>query len=426
MKEYTACIPRNIDIDKILLEHPPKENLKRDKLLYIIHLLRAIPMHNRANWLNNEWVLINATTLKTVINDYKKYINYLKDDVKLIECDEVAVQGSKSKGYKFRSNNHILIELKLVNLTDKTLMKGLERNFNKDHYGSAYVKKNLPYLHKWFNDKLKLDIPKSTLLDYRSFNASKSINNGTYRLSIDKFGKRIHTPLTRLKKELRQFLTYDNQRLIEVDIKCSQPYLSLKLILDSLSKKEPTIIKSFNEATSNKDKLDIIKNLDGYNGLYKYMSDILIDDLYLAIKDNFETKFGYQIGNGERGHYKEAMFNDMYSRNGYRPKTKILFKEIYGYPSKVYHDLKTVDHKELSKRLQRLESSLILRNICKEINRYDKNIPLFTIHDSILTTPEHIDIVKQFTMDELSREIGLMPRVTVDDFKSSQTMLEQP
>jgi len=417
MNSFTACIPRTVHIDDILAEHPPKTKLKRDKLLYVIHLIRTIPMYDRRNWLNHEWVLVNADALKNVISDYKKYLNYLEHVVGLIECDRKYFPSARSMGYRFTHVRYILIESKLETLTDKTLLTALDKAWKNDHHGTDYVKKNLPYLHKWFNDKLRVDIPEDVEVPYPSIRPVKSINGGKCRLSVDKFGKRLHTPLTKLNKELRPYLRYDGQPLIEIDIKCSQPYLSLKFILDKLSKKYPDILDRLEAMKSNIDKILIIDQLEGCNGLGKYMNDVLIDDIYLVLKGAYKEKYSHDVGDGERDDYKEVIFTVMYSRNGYNPLTKVLFKELYPYPNDVLKQIKRIDHKDLSRKLQQLESKLVLRTICKEIYQHDNHIPMFTIHDSILTTPEHVVTVQKITMEVLSRCIGIAPRLHVNDLQ---------
>lgn len=416
MESFTACIPRTVDIEKILKEHPPKENLKRDKLLYIIHLLCTIRTEDRRNMIGGEWILINATALKNVINDYKKYMDYLIDEVGLINCDEKFAPAGRSMGYKFSSINYIAVAYKLVELTDKTLLKALDKAWKQDNYGNDYVKKNLPYLYKWFNNKLKLSLPEGLELPYSSSKASKAINSGNYRLSVDKFGKRLHTPITRLSKDLRKYLNYDGQKLVEIDIQCSQPYLSIKLILDNLSKEHPNLLEQLASLFDNSDKIALIDQLSDYNGLGQFMHDVLLDDFYLVLKHAFESRYDWYVGNGERDAYKEVMFTVMYSQNGYRNPSKKLFTELYPSVDGFYRKIKLDGYKQLAKKLQQLESKLILRTICKEVNRENKNIPLFTIHDSILTTPEYVVLVKEITIKVLTNEIGLAPNIHVKEY----------
>jgi hypothetical protein len=51
-------------------------------------------------------------------------------------------------------------------------------------------------------------------------------HNGTFNAIIDKTAGRLHSVLTQLKSDLRQFITYDGQPLLAIDIVNSQPYLA--------------------------------------------------------------------------------------------------------------------------------------------------------------------------------------------------------
>lgn len=416
MKEFIACIPVNVDIDEILEQHPPKEKLKRDKLLYIFHILNTIPLNNWNNFLYGEWVLVSSTILKSVINDYKKYLDYLTKDVGIIICDEVFAPAGRCKGYKLSTGNHMLISNKFITITDKTLLKGIKRAWDKDHHGTSYVKNNLPYLHKWFNNKLTLEFPEDTDLDYNSYRTAKSIKNQRYRLSVDKFGKRLHTPLTRLNKDNRKYLRYDGKPLVELDISCCQPYMSIKLVLDNLSKKYPDIIEVLNTDTDNQTKIDTLSGIIEEPDVILFLEDVLVNDFYTIIQNGFKAKYEHPIGFDNREDYKSVMFEVMYSKSGYSSKAKALFKERYPTIDKIYNKIKYPDHKKFSKKLQQLESKLMLRTICKEIHQHDKTIPMFTIHDSILTTPEHKITVEKIMLDNLSKTIGFIPRIGFTDY----------
>jgi hypothetical protein len=49
-------------------------------------------------------------------------------------------------------------------------------------------------------------------------------------MSVDPNVHRFHSNLTCMKSIYRNLLTYDGQKLVSIDIKNSQPYLSTKLL----------------------------------------------------------------------------------------------------------------------------------------------------------------------------------------------------
>lgn len=83
------------------------------------------------------------------------------------------------------------------------------------------------------------------------------------------------------------------------------------------------------------------------------------------------------------------------------------------------------DHTALSCLLQSIESEIILHRCCKRIwEEGNHQVPVFTIHDSIATTVEHVEYVKRIMEEELSRAIGVSPILSIEHW--NQTKLEYP
>jgi hypothetical protein len=61
-----------------------------------------------------------------------------------------------------------------------------------------------------------------------------------------------------------------------------------------------------------------------------------------------------------------------------------------------------------------LEAELILENICEKIAAEYPEAPIFTVHDSIVTTPKYLEIVKQIMQQVLTERIGYPPVLTVE------------
>jgi hypothetical protein len=76
--------------------------------------------------------------------------------------------------------------------------------------------------------------------------------------------------------------------------------------------------------------------------------------------------------------------------------------------------IKENDHTALSIALQRIESTLVLEKICGRIAKENPNIPLLTIHDSILTTPEHVEYVVSIIKSVLEENIGIAPKLSIE------------
>jgi hypothetical protein len=83
------------------------------------------------------------------------------------------------------------------------------------------------------------------------------------------------------------------------------------------------------------------------------------------------------------------------------------FSEIY----QLFRLIKSVDYTYLPIMLQRLESLLVLDVICREISRLYPHIPLFTIHDNIITTKGNEGFVKAVMQEQIAEWTGYTPKV---------------
>ena len=263
MKIY---LPENLDLNTLIYNNPPNfKPFKRDKLRYIIHLLSAIPLLKK-DLLFDGFVPLNASTLQRKIQNYKKYLNYLVNELKIVEEDGQYIVGYKSKGY--RLIEEYKTEVVALQLTDFTFRKTLKVHRNEIKESVSHVN----YLTKWFDDKLQIDIVfvqeflkeeyalkknNESLWDYnrkqKKFKlpidqlnhakiSAEKINREEYYLMLDSNVYRFHSNLTNMRSVIRNAVTYDGQKLISIDIKNSQPYLSTILLSRSFwieQKNEP-------------------------------------------------------------------------------------------------------------------------------------------------------------------------------------------
>ena len=62
-----------------------------------------------------------------------------------------------------------------------------------------------------------------------------------------------------------------------------------------------------------------------------------------------------------------------------------------------------------------MESGFVLNTVCRRLMKEMPEVPVFTIHDSVLTTPSHADDVLRIFRQEF-RSVGLSPRFHVTDY----------
>jgi hypothetical protein len=81
----------------------------------------------------------------------------------------------------------------------------------------------------------------------------------------------------------------------------------------------------------------------------------------------------------------------------------------------VIRDLKKDDYASLARRMQRKESAIMIEGVAGRCLREMPNIPIYTIHDSVATTPDHVDKIKQIIREEFQKE-RLKPTINREDF----------
>lgn len=404
-------VPATLEIDLILSNHDIPENVKKDGLLYLIHLVYYMIVLNPDNVING-WTNLNSQLIKGVIgNNYKVYIDFL---IKIgIIKRSYYVVGVKSYGYKIANINYDLIYHKLIDINDNRIIRKIKSQKDSSYLVSENVKKNYKYLSKWFDDKLKINIPED--LSFSQKIQLNYINENKYRMSIDKFGKRLHTNLTNIPRNLRKYLTYDNQSLVEIDIKNSQFFMAIKLLMDYLKKNDSDFFKEIHLKKNNTEKIEYIKNQNEYNDIANYILDVTNGNFYERFVNDYRNEKKLFL---DREDAKKLMLRIMFSKPSYNDDFKKIFKKRYPTVynifnnKKINNDLKINKYKALAQTLQRIESGLLLRTVCK--NNSLLNVPIFTIHDSILTTQNNIDIIKEVLIQESVNKIGFEPTLTIN------------
>lgn len=149
---------------------------------------------------------------------------------------------------------------------EKFIARILEHRLEQDRINKAELDK-IPYITKWFNEKLTMDIDgahnftelhksklkksnkskkKAENIENRvnvryntSLNSARKIINGDFGLTRTGKDNRLHSTVASMKKELRPFLSYDGKPLVGVDVKSSQPYLFTQLLKPEFYEKVP-------------------------------------------------------------------------------------------------------------------------------------------------------------------------------------------
>lgn len=466
-------LPVGFDLDTHLTQYPPEEygfnsslRFTRDKIYYFLALLATIPARNKDLIDEDGWVPITISYIRKNIRDIISYKDYLVS-TGVLECYPQYIPGVKSRQYRW---NELYIQSGF-HICNVICSHEEDAYFIQEENDEKLVE--LPYLYHWYEEKRLSINPivnqySDGILQYKMedkgrWNKNKNTNklkhplmqymaalvnmnkieNHRYEVHIDNTVHRLHSVITNIEKDYRNFLIYDTQELVSIDISNSQPYLAcallkpefwsirneLSLSLYSLPEDIqraittvaiPLKVEEFFQTCSEEDfeqYLDIASSGE----MYETVAEVCQHSLQKSInREEAKVLMFYLFFSSNQGQNDDATINQMkqiFSTELF-PKVAELFKIIK-------HRYKDVDidkqHNRLACLLQSIESEIILHRCCKRIwEESNHQVPVFTIHDSIATTTEHVEWVKGIMQEELTNAIGVSPSLTVEHWNLSK------
>lgn len=449
-------IPANLDLEELLRKEIGSAPVGMvQELAYVCDLLVRVAAYYNFSQEDTGFYPLCSEMMRPVVREYDKLLTILKHGG-AIKSDDYFIVGEKCTGYWF-AKPFGLAGLKTVVVTDKDLL----RKINKAKIAFKIRKKKqqrIPspqYLKKWFNKKLVMDMQsaidsidrslKELAEKHQATESNKDAVNremekyACYKLAIEKFGYpfrfvrdstsgRVHTPLTNMKKSFKKFIRYNGEELVSVDIKNSQPYL-LMVLAESKDlgnrvgkgrirdKKEVSIKSSFLPYTITLTKLqqfnDNQSNIDA-----SYAKDVTEGGLYEKVAIQL-TSEGFHLTRDEvKIEVYKILFGSIQRQHN---KVFKAFAKLYPKTAKFILGIKK-DHKKnvLPILLQTIESYLIIDKVCKELSDERPGMPLFTIHDSVVTTKGNEHYVAKKMQEVFLQNIGHSPSLEISNFTDSQ------
>ncbi|WP_394749324.1 hypothetical protein [Spongiimicrobium salis] len=269
------------------------------------------------------------------------------------------------------------------------------------------------------------------------------ISNGDFYINRDANVKRLHHSIVNIPSVMRNVIKYDGKSLVSIDIKNSQPYLSLLLLNPDFWNKKSSKLKC--EAKNSSKIIDLVnfsiitkylsnnKHHSTYtmlvktvkplinSGFEEYIDSVTSGQFYEILNEHIAAKTGTKISS--RKQLKAVMFLVLFSAYGYRGLNKNdttfkrLFEHKYRQVSRVFNAIKKEGKELLPCLLQSIESYLILEVITKRISKEHPEAPLFTIHDSIATTIDYVEVVKNIMLEELTKAVGYAPQLHIEEWQ---------
>jgi len=427
-------ISSSIDLEGYLKQYPPDFKYKIDHFYYIIEYL-ALGMEKDDVDKNEGFVNVNATKLQSRIHNYKQYLDHLVEH-QFILTDGIYIKGEKSRGYLISGYGiSDSTSIRSIPITDYVVKKNRRKLINKYNESLKRTSEQYNYLTKWFNEHLKIDYEQASkkILELyppykRPIGGKKKgeasrytkiliASQALYKLhkqhfyyQVDENVNRFHSNLTNFKKELRNHITYNGNKLVNVDIKNSQPLFSLILFKPEFyNPKSLHNIYQYSHIFNLTPSLspgifsfmleECLQSIDKHH-VKEYFDMVNSGDFYKCISDKM-----YPRSTFNKKLVKVMVLTVFFSDNRFiaqrEAKDKKAFKTHFPEVYKVFSLIKKKDKRILARILQSIESNIIINKVTKRISMEQPELPIFTIHDSVATIQGYEDYVANVITEEV-------------------------
>jgi hypothetical protein len=266
--------------------------------------------------------------------------------------------------------------------------------------------------------------------------AVEQIRRGELWFIVDDYG-RIHTNLTNLPKPLRQYLSIDGRRLMDVDISESQP-LFMGLVLARVER-EGQADGQEEEGREAGRRQRGGRRTDGHGPL-PLMFDNTMFDTRSYLGGGFDRKrlpadlrryvelcerrglyqaVANRLGR-TRDEAKHGIMVSFFDKPWHRNATAKALEHLFPTVIQAMRRMKQDDYRRLAHFAQRIESAFMFGRVVPRIMELHPDLFVSTIHDSILTTAGDAEFVRQVMLDEFA-QLGLLPQVKVDCTANKKT-----
>ncbi|MBA7533399.1 hypothetical protein ES705_25638 [subsurface metagenome] len=259
------------------------------------------------------------------------------------------------------------------------------------------------------------------------FASAIKLQNHLINYSIDNTSRRFHSNITNMPGSLRQFLRINNEPLINIDIKNSQPYLSVIILTN------PSKVSWLTENTAFAMLLQTLK-VSLNEDVRKYISLVVTGQIYEYLMEEF-FKEGIPLTRSET---KRQVLRILFARNR-KPKDETnrkcrqIFKDRFPTVHKIFSKVrghekgdKFQNFKRFAILLQRIESYLMLDVILKRIYRELPGVIAITIHDSIMTgiLTNKAQAVKKIMAEEFTFFCGATPKIKIEKYNKELRIIK--
>ena len=217
-------------------------------------------------------------------------------------------------------------------------------------------------------------------------------------LTVDPFGFRVHSIITRTASAIRPFLRLDGQELTELDVANSQPLLLAAAL------RQPDICTSY---VGNAHHIGSQRPAPPCTLVDFSMVDPSEVDLFISLCENGDLyDFLQTEGNfPDRKTTKKFLFRDvLFCKPKIRgPMTKVFARSFPGLFNAIVQLKRSHGYKAISKLLQRMESHIMIDCVCQRLVTEHPGLSFLTIHDSALVVAGRGETVRNLIVEEFAR-----------------------
>ncbi len=431
-----------------------KNKLKLDVAVLYLSLFNSLLSFNRDDDEEDKDIIrLDSQILKKYNGRYTEYIDFFTTNNLISLVLEYGADISECRSYKI-SEHYLKDKVTCYSISDLVLLKKFDEKGIENFYNTKmkYCQNTRPHLVKFFDSDLKINPKKANKLiapllseNYNKYRSAKQLllefNYQEWRYSIKPDSdNRLHSNLTRLNKVLRPTISYQGQRLSTVDIKSSQPYF-FSVILKAVLKKDKNLLEQIGAT-----KLLSSENINGLFSLkidrkevISFVETVINEDLYICFLDELSIRYDEEgkpfrevsnftkkkkrkfvdsprrkvYYNTERDVAKTVIMEMFYSSSKTTiPEAKV-FRAIYPSVNSIMSFIKD-ECSEFHKLLTNIEAYCLLDYAAKHFHCKFPEVPLFSIHDSLVTTKNHVDMLKEEMEKLLFRITTLKPQTKVE------------
>lgn len=415
--DVLTYLPDNLDLSAIV---PAKW---RDYAAWVVgglYLRRHTEKYAEAD----DFRRVSSDVLKKVLpkRDYKDILDALVENGVVERCGYQASQpGRRGKCRGFRlTPRYREAQFRRVRLTHAELVRKVARLRRREKSHSAAE----------VHDHLEAVLARLEVTpDAPDVLPLARIRDREFSFKVCRYG-RVHTNLTNLSGALRSYLRVDGKPLWGIDVVNSQPLL-LGLTLVGQEGPMTKEITAYREWLSHQSTTPPPSSYpypnpssspfttpNPYLGtLSGSCQDDLSEYVELCLNGSIYERLMSLTGL-DRAAVKKEFFHVAYGRPRFGGSTDVGKAFRAAFPScwEGVCRLKEGGHEELARRMQVVESYVVVWRACRRLMAGYPDAPLLTLHDSVVTDEEHVGAVEKVLVGEYRAVFGVEPRVKAKPF----------